>query len=105
MQVAGWTDCLVMLQQNQVDAVSTDDTILAGLARAGPVHQGASATRSPRSRTAWRCPRSSRDFVRFVNAVLEQMRTDGSWTTIYNKWLLELLDTAAPAPPAARYRD
>ena len=31
-----WTDCLVMLQQGQVDAVSTDDTILAGLAAQDP---------------------------------------------------------------------
>ena len=32
------TDCLVMLQQGQVDAISTDDAILFGL-RAGPQHQ------------------------------------------------------------------
>ena len=31
-----WADCLVMLQQGQVDAVSTDDAILAGLAEQDP---------------------------------------------------------------------
>ena len=30
--VTSWTDCLVMLQQGQVDAISTDDVVLAGLA-------------------------------------------------------------------------
>ncbi|MDT5264798.1 MAG: polar amino acid transport system substrate-binding protein, partial [Mycobacterium sp.] len=30
--VTSWTDCLVMLQQGQVDAVSTDDVVLFGLA-------------------------------------------------------------------------
>ena len=34
--VDDWTDCLVMLQQNQVAAISTDNTILAGLARQDP---------------------------------------------------------------------
>ena len=34
--VATWTDCLVMLQQGQVDAISTDDAVLAGLARQDP---------------------------------------------------------------------
>ena len=38
VSVNDWTDCLVMLQQGQVDAISTDDTILAGLAGPGPDH-------------------------------------------------------------------
>ena len=33
------TDCLVMLQQGQVDAISTDDAILLGPGRPGPEHQ------------------------------------------------------------------
>ena len=35
--VVTWADCLVALQQRQVDAVSTDDAILAGLVGPGPV--------------------------------------------------------------------
>lgn len=42
------------------------------------------------------------DFVRFVNARLQQMRTDGQWKTIYNTWLREPLGPA-PAPPKAVY--
>ena len=34
------TDCLVMLQQGQVDAISTDDAILLGLGRPGSERQG-----------------------------------------------------------------
>ncbi len=36
LTVPSWADCLVVLQQRQVDAVSTDDTILAGLASQDP---------------------------------------------------------------------
>ena len=36
VSVTDWTDCLVLLQQGQVDAISTDDTILAGLAAQDP---------------------------------------------------------------------
>jgi polar amino acid transport system substrate-binding protein len=32
------------------------------------------------------------------------MRTDGTWTATYNRWLADLLGPA-PAPPAAKYRD
>ena len=38
--VTTWTDCLVMLQQGQVDAISTDDVVLYGLATAGPERGG-----------------------------------------------------------------
>jgi len=43
------------------------------------------------------------DLVRFVNAVLERMRTDGTWTTNYNRWLAPYAPGATPPP--ATYRD
>ena len=36
--VNDWADCLVMLQQGQVDAIGTDDAILDGAPRTGPQH-------------------------------------------------------------------
>jgi polar amino acid transport system substrate-binding protein len=42
------------------------------------------------------------DFVRVVNARLAEMRTDGEWTRIYNRWLREALGPA-PEPPTAVY--
>ncbi len=105
MQVAGWTDCLVMLQQNQVYAVSTDDTILAGLAAQDPF------TEVPAQQPIAAEPygiamqkKSNPDLVRFVNAVLQRMRDDGTWTNIYNKWMEPLLHVPGTLPPA-RYRD
>ena len=48
-------------------------------------------------------PKGKDDLVRFVNGVLERMRTDGTWSAIYSRWLNPL--GPAPAPPIARYRD
>jgi polar amino acid transport system substrate-binding protein len=103
VQVPNWTDCLVMLQQNQVDAISTDDTILAGLAAQDPFTElvGEPIDDEPYGMAM---PKGQTDFVRFVNAVIQRMRTDGTWTAIYERWLADLLD-APPAPPAAKYRD
>jgi polar amino acid transport system substrate-binding protein len=42
------------------------------------------------------------DFVRFVNASLAQMRGNGEWTRIYNRWLRDALGPA-PEPPRAVY--
>jgi polar amino acid transport system substrate-binding protein len=102
MQVAGWTDCLVMLQQNQVDAVSTDNTILAGLAKQDPTTHvlPVSLGREPYGMAV---PMGQTDFVRFLNAVLEQMRADGTWTRIYDEWVAGLLGPGTQ--PVPRYRD
>ncbi|SCL31620.1 amino acid ABC transporter substrate-binding protein, PAAT family [Micromonospora rhizosphaerae] len=95
-------DCLVMLQQNQVAAVSTDDAILAGFAAQDP-----GTTVLPERFTeepyGMAMQKESPDLVRFVNGVLERLRADGTWTRLYNKWLTALGST--PQPPAARYRD
>ncbi|GLZ28267.1 putative glutamine-binding protein GlnH [Lentzea sp. NBRC 105346] len=102
VSVPNWTDCLVMLQQGQVDAISTDDTILAGLAAQDPYTEvvGGRFTEEPYGIGV---PKGQEDLVRFVNGVLEQMRADGTWVALYRRWLGQL--GPAPTPPVARYRD
>ncbi|MFE2755537.1 glutamate ABC transporter substrate-binding protein [Actinosynnema sp. NPDC059335] len=97
--VAHWTDCLVMLQQGQVDAISTDDTILAGFAAQDPYTKvvGPQFTAEPYG-MAFR--KADEDFVRLVNALLERLRADGTWARLYQRWLGD-----PPAPPVAVYRD
>jgi polar amino acid transport system substrate-binding protein len=98
--VRNLTDCLVALQQGQVDAISTDDTILAGLAKQDPntVVLPEIVEDEPYGlAVSNRLP----DLIRFVNGVLERIRADGTWESIYGKWLRPALG-AAP-PPAAHY--
>lgn len=97
-----WTDCLVLLQQNQVEAVSTDDSILAGLAAQDP-NTRVVGPRFSDEPYGIAMSKSAPDLVRFVNQVLAQLRADGTWTRLYNRWLVAL--GPAPAPPVARYRD
>lgn len=99
--VNDWTDCLMLMQLGQVDATSTDDTILKGLAAQDPNTKliGPRFTDEPHGIAM---QPAQTDFVRFVNAVLEQMRQDGSLTALAHKWL-------GPdkkfEPPPAEYRD
>jgi polar amino acid transport system substrate-binding protein len=94
-----WTDCLVLLQQGQVAAISTDDSILAGLAAQDPWTRivGPRFTDEPYGLAI---SQQHPDFVRFVNAVLARLRSDGQWAASYARWV----GTPVPAPPAARYR-
>jgi polar amino acid transport system substrate-binding protein len=98
--VATWTDCLLMLQQGQVDAISTDDVVLRGLAHQDPNAEvvGESVAVEP---YGIGIKRENTDLVRFVNGVLEKIRDDGTWQRLYEKWLEEL--GPSPGPPAPRY--
>jgi polar amino acid transport system substrate-binding protein len=96
------TGCLVLFQQGKVDAITGDDTILAGLAAQDPYAFVVKAPAFTAEPYGLGIAKKHPDFVKFVNGVLQQMRTDGQWTTAYNTWLKAALGPA-PAPPAAVY--
>ena len=100
VQVPYWTDCLVLLQQGDVAAISTDDTILDGLKAQDPwtMLVGSRLSDEPYGLAI---SKQHPEFVRFVNAVLEQLRTDGQWAASYRAWI----GSPAPAPPRAEYAD
>jgi polar amino acid transport system substrate-binding protein len=100
--VTSWTDCLLMMQQGQVDAISTDDAVLKGLAEQDPGVElvGESLGIEP---YGVGIRKGDDDLVRFVNGVLDDIRTDGTWQRLYDKWLLDL--GPSPGPPVARYQD
>jgi polar amino acid transport system substrate-binding protein len=93
-----WTDCLVLLQQGDVSAISTDDSILDGLAAQDPFTKliGPRLTDEPYGLAI---SKQHPEFVRFVNAVLQQLRTNGQWARSYAHWI----GTSVPAPPPAQY--
>ena len=99
----GVTDCLVMLQLGEVDAVSTHDALLAGLAAQDTRTEivGPPFTEEPYGVVI---NPATPDLVRFVNAVLERRIEDGRWLKSYQDWLLTTLGPP-PAPPQPRYRD
>ncbi|WNG88568.1 glutamate ABC transporter substrate-binding protein [Mycobacterium sp. ITM-2016-00317] len=100
--VTSWTDCLLMQQQGQIDAISTDDVVLAGLAAQDPAVDvvGASLGVEPYGVGV---RRGDDDVIRFVNGVLERIRADGTWERLYASWLRSL--GPSPGPPQARYQD
>jgi polar amino acid transport system substrate-binding protein len=110
------SDCLVMLQQHQVDAVSTDDAILLGLQAQDPNTHVVGGTFSSEP-YGLAISKAHPDFTSFVNGVLAQVRANDAvsspypgeggttWAQIYNHWLLPHLPAGSttPAPPAACY--
>jgi polar amino acid transport system substrate-binding protein len=96
------TGCLALFQQGEVAAITGDDTVLAGLAAQDPYAVVPAQKAFTAEPYGLGFNKDDVDLVRFVNARLAQMRTDGEWTRIYNRWLREALGPA-PEPPTAVY--
>lgn len=96
---ANHTGCLVKFQQGEVDAITGDDTVLAGLAAQDPyakVPEQESLEPEPYGIGA---NKDDVDLIRFVNSVLEERRSNGDWQASYDKWLKPYLGDATPPTP------
>ncbi|GAB2956595.1 glutamate ABC transporter substrate-binding protein [Micromonospora polyrhachis] len=122
VSVPNWTDCLVMLQQRQVEAISTDHNVLLGLQDLDPSTRLVTTpplTRpngdtscdwhvGPKSACTWFSDephaiafrQEDIAFVKFVNHVLQKLRDNGRWAEMHRTWLPEHPDNG---PPPARY--
>jgi polar amino acid transport system substrate-binding protein len=100
--VLNFDDCLVALQQGQADAASTDNVLLAGMVGQDPNLEivGPPLESEP---YGIGINKSQDDLVRAVNASLERIRRDGTWETLYRKWLTAL--GPPPSPPQPKYQD
>lgn len=93
--------CLALFQQGRVDAITGDDTVLAGFVAQDPYARvvGEAFSSEPYGVGV---AADRVDLVRYVNAVLDGMKADGTWAALYEKWLGEALGDA-PAPPTSVY--
>ncbi|WP_461009556.1 glutamate ABC transporter substrate-binding protein [Streptomyces capparidis] len=96
-----WTDCLVLLQLGEVEAVSTTEHVLQGLMAQDPETKivGPVFTFEPHGLVV---AKENADLVRFANAVLDRMRRNGHWERVYERWMGRF--GPVPEPPVPRYR-
>lgn len=96
---ANHTGCLTKFQNGEVDAITGDDTVLAGLAAQDPyavVPEQESLSPEPYGIGA---NKDDVDLIRFINSVLDERRSNGDWQASYNKWLKKYLGDATPPTP------
>ncbi|MEV8374651.1 glutamate ABC transporter substrate-binding protein [Kribbella sp. NPDC056861] len=95
------TGCLALFQQGKVVGISGDDTVLAGDAAQDPYARVTTAEKISEEPYGLGINKEQVDFVKFVNGVLEQMKTGPAWQASYKKWLQPALGPATP--PKAVY--
>lgn len=95
------TECLVLFQQGAVDAITGDDTILAGFAAQDPYAKvvGDAISAEPYGVGV---SKDAPELAAFINAVLAQRVADGRWRASYEHWLAPALGADA-VPPVPEY--
>jgi polar amino acid transport system substrate-binding protein len=98
------TGCLVKFQNGETDAITTDDTVLAGLAAQDPYALVLTKERLTEEPYGIGVNAQRGDLVKFINGVFERMRADGSWQASYDRWLKPslLVDATQPTPVYGR---
>lgn len=86
------------LLDGRCDAVSTDDSILFGLAAQndGLEVRGEAFTQEP---LGIGIKKGKDDLVQFINGVLDAMAADGRWKALYDKNIKPYSGAEAPTPP------
>jgi len=97
------TDCLALLQQGKVDAITGDDVILAGFHAQDPYTTVLPTAYTGQQFAGLGMNKAHPDFVRFVNGVLEQLRSGGGWQAAYTTWLKDKGGLPAQTLPAPVY--
>lgn len=93
------TACLALFQESAVDAITGDDTVLAGLAAQDPYAKvvGPAISDEPYGIGV---AKDNVGLVQYVNGVLDEMKADGRWQASYDRWLGVL---GSATPPASVY--
>jgi polar amino acid transport system substrate-binding protein len=97
------TDCLVALQQGDVDGILADDSILYGFLEQDPHTTQLLDGNITDEPYGLAIAKSHPEFVRFVNAVLEHMRATDRWSKIWTKWFGSVQIGGRPASQPPTY--
>jgi ABC-type amino acid transport substrate-binding protein len=94
-----YSECFGLLQNNQVQAVSTDDVILLGFAKQEPERFGLVGDPFSSEPYGAGIKKGRVGFVDFVNDVIGDAKKDGTWLRYYNKWVRPISGEAGKPPP------
>jgi ABC-type amino acid transport substrate-binding protein len=95
--VDSYSECLELIQNGAVDAVSTDDVILTGMIiQDDTLHLvGDELTVEPYGAGI---KKGEKQMVDFVNQVFDEYKQDGRWQKTYDKWVGQYVDQQQEPP-------
>ena len=102
--VDSYSECFALLQRGSIDAMVTDDVILAGfLQQDDSLHiVGEELTTDPYGAGV---QEGDTEFAEFVSGVLEDIMEDGTWQELYDKWIGKYTGQEAEDPMSITLED
>lgn len=97
----GYAQCVTLLKNDQVDAVSTDDVILLQFLQKDPDLLEVSEETFSTEPYGAGIKKGHPEFVEFVSGVISDMKDDGRWAELYEKWITPVTGKEPPTPPPA----
>lgn len=92
------TGCLMKFQQGDADAITGDDTVLAGLALQDPYADVPPQQPLEAEPYGVGMNQNAKDLVAFVNHAIAQYEASGEWQRSYDRWLKPALKVEAHPP-------
>jgi glutamate transport system substrate-binding protein len=92
-----YSECLELLQNGAIDAISTDDVILTGMIIQDDTLKmvGDELTTEPYGAGI---KEGDKEFQKFVSDTLEAAQADGRWEELYQEWVGQYTNTEAQPP-------
>jgi ABC-type amino acid transport substrate-binding protein len=98
--VDSYSECLELIQNGAVDAISTDDVILTGMIIQDDTLELVDAEPLTTEPYGGGFKLKDTEFQEFLNGVLEDYKSDGRWEAAYEKWLGQYTGESAQPPTA-----
>jgi glutamate transport system substrate-binding protein len=96
--VDSYSECLELIQNGAVDAVSTDDVILTGMIIQDDSLQLVEAEPLTTEPYGAGIKDGDTEFKEFVDGVIQEYKTDGGWAEAYEKWVGQYTDEPQDPP-------
>ncbi|MDQ4149822.1 MAG: glutamate ABC transporter substrate-binding protein [Actinomycetota bacterium] len=93
-----YSHCFQLLQNGQVDAVTTDDVILLGFAKQDPATYKLVGEPFSQEPYGMGIKKGRAGFKEFVDGALRDIKQDGTWVRLYDKWVRPITGTSAQPP-------
>ncbi|MGI8425149.1 MAG: transporter substrate-binding domain-containing protein [Actinomycetota bacterium] len=95
----GYSQCFQLLQNGQVEAVTTDNVILVSLLKSDPANFKITGEPFSVEPYGMGIKKGRAGFVEFVNGVLTGVKKDGTFIKLYNKWVKPVSGEPGVVPP------
>jgi glutamate transport system substrate-binding protein len=94
-----YSQCFQLLQNDQTQAFTTDDVILVGFLKQDPANFKLTGGTFSKEPYGMGMKKGRAGFKDFVDGVIKDVKKDGTWVKLYDKWIKPVTGSSQTPPP------